>query len=183
MFSTIAQFEWYWKNEYECSKRVIAALPNDKLSFKPNEKSRAAGELAWHFVTAPIWFVAEMLKLPVNIDFEKSYPKPPETTKELLKAYDFIFQTCLASVKKQKDSWLDKKTDFFGKSYSNSVILSWMLLHEEHHRGQFSVYLKLAGAKVPSIHGPSADDENFVLWEPLDGTKKVASRKAVKTRK
>ncbi|MEW5702903.1 MAG: DinB family protein [Candidatus Zixiibacteriota bacterium] len=35
----------------------------------------------------------------------------------------------------------------------------WMMLCDQiHHRGQFSVYLRLADGKVPSIYGPTADE-------------------------
>jgi len=35
----------------------------------------------------------------------------------------------------------------------------WLLLNDMiHHRGQFSVYLRMAGGKVPAIYGPSADE-------------------------
>jgi uncharacterized damage-inducible protein DinB len=33
------------------------------------------------------------------------------------------------------------------------------MLHDQiHHRGQFSVYLRMVGGKVPSIYGPSGDE-------------------------
>ncbi|HEX9348698.1 MAG TPA: DinB family protein, partial [Gemmatimonadales bacterium] len=35
----------------------------------------------------------------------------------------------------------------------------WFMLNDQiHHRGQLSVYLRMTGAKVPSIYGPSKDE-------------------------
>ncbi|NIP58360.1 MAG: hypothetical protein GWM92_04890 [Gemmatimonadetes bacterium] len=35
----------------------------------------------------------------------------------------------------------------------------WFLLNDQiHHRGQFSIYLRMADGQVPSIYGPSADE-------------------------
>jgi uncharacterized damage-inducible protein DinB len=41
------------------------------------------------------------------------------------------------------------------------VVLRDTFMHLAHHRGQLTVYLRLNGAQVPAIYGPSADESRF----------------------
>jgi uncharacterized damage-inducible protein DinB len=159
MFASIKEFTEFWSQEADRTRRVLGAMPDAKLSFKPHEKSRSAAEVAWHCVTSPRWFAGEMMKLALKDDFGKKYPKEPAKAAEFVKAYDLTVKAVKSAVESQKDDWLAKKTDFLGQKLPNGVILAIMLFHETHHRGQLSVYLRPMGGKVPGIYGPSADSE------------------------
>ncbi|HLG43172.1 MAG TPA: DinB family protein [Planctomycetota bacterium] len=157
MFTSVKGFiEWYGR-ELRTTRSVVAALKDKGLPYKPDPKARTAGELAWHLVTAPRWFLGEVMKLPLKDDFAKKWSKPAAKTAAILQAFDHSSATCLKAVETKKDPWLSEMTDFIGSKMPNGAILAILLHHEIHHRGQLCVYLRPIGSKVPGIYGPSAD--------------------------
>ncbi|MGH7568455.1 MAG: DinB family protein [Gemmatimonadales bacterium] len=75
-----------------------------------------------------------------------------------------VFQGLRDKVRKADDAYLNTTVKFFtGPKQMGDVrrldFLWFLLMDMVHHRGQFSVYLRMAGGQVPSIHGPSADEQ------------------------
>ena len=154
MFSRLADAMAVLTKESGVTRRVLADVPESSWTWRPHEKSRTAGELAWHLVTGLHWFAADPLKLKVA-------PKPasaPGSTSALLEAFDALTRDCLAALKKKDDAWIRRKADFFGTPTTNGGILGTHVVHEAHHRGQLALYIRLTGGKVPAVCGPSADD-------------------------
>jgi uncharacterized damage-inducible protein DinB len=90
-------------------------------------------------------------------------PKAPETMPEVIAAYEKSSKAFLERIKKTPDAELNKTVKFFvAPKQMGDVrkmdLLWFMLMDSVHHRGQFSVYLRMADGKVPSIYGPSADE-------------------------
>ena len=148
-----------WKREHDTLLRVLKAYPEDKLDMKPSEKSRTAKELAWVFA-AEIAVLEGALD--GHIDFSKM-PPMPGSYGEILSSAETFNKKIVSKLRKlstrqwhQKISWMVAP----GKTRKVRVAdVAWILLMDRvHHRGQFSVYLRLAGAKVPSIYGPTADE-------------------------
>jgi uncharacterized damage-inducible protein DinB len=152
-----------YDTEHATTMKVLRAYPADKLDLRPHPKCRTARELAWVFVLE-----RGLGTMVFHDEFpEKAtgkMPEPPESWDALLQAVkksSADFRALVASTPEQE---LDRKVRFFvapkqvGK-YSRMEWL-WFLLHDEiHHRGQLSIYLRMADAKVPSIYGPTADEE------------------------
>lgn len=153
-----------YDREHETTMRVLRAYPADQLDLKPSPKSNSARDLAWIFV------LERYLGLTVwNDEFAKgrqvsgSPPKPPQDWNDLLAALEKAhaeFRTLVASA---SDEDLNETVHFFTAPKTMGPISRldwvWFLLHDQiHHRGQFSVYLRMAGGKVPSIYGPTADE-------------------------
>ena len=157
MFTSIKGFTKWLGRETKTTATVLASLNDAGLSFRPHAKSRTAGELAWHLVTAPRWFVGSCLKLSLKDEFDRRWPTPPKKVSAIVEAYELSSATCLQAVESKDDAWLAKQTDFIGRKMPRGAVLSLLLLHEIHHRGQLSAYLRPLGAKVPSIYGPSGD--------------------------
>ncbi len=177
MFTSIDELLFTWKQESDTTRNVLAAMPQGSLSYRPHPKSRTAHELAWHLATAPRWFCVDMLKLPVRNATAEKWKDAPPTVEGMVEAYDNLCAAIGKALAKQGDAWLGKKTDFLGTPATNGLILGWMFLHENHHRGQLSVYLRPMGGKVPSIHGPSADSEQYSLEAPADPAPAKKKRK------
>jgi len=148
-----------WEREFQTTLKVLKAYPANKLDMKPHERSRSAKELAWIFV-------AEENVLDGvckgKIDFQ-NVPKPPATFEEIVRAYEKTHTDLVNKVKNIPDGDLNRTIEFFvapkqmGQLRRGDVM--WMTVMDAvHHRGQLSVYLRLAGAKVPSIYGPTADE-------------------------
>jgi len=93
-------------------------------------------------------------------------PSAPESYDELVKAVEGSFTRTVALVEQMPDSQTGDTVKFFTgpKTLGDIPKLDflWFLLCDQiHHRGQFSVYLRMAGGKVPSIYGPSGDEPWF----------------------
>jgi len=149
-----------FQRECETTVKVLNAFPVAKGDFKPHERSRTAKELAWNFVTEQA--VGEM-GLKGKIDFSQPGPKPPATYTDVVAAFQRAYPETIKRVKMAGDAELHRMVQFPvgpGKMGDfRAMDIFWMTLMDQvHHRGQFSVYLRLAGAKVPSIYGPTADE-------------------------
>jgi len=152
-----------YDEEHERTMRVLRAYPADKLDLRPHPKSKTARELAWIFVLecglgTRIWN-DEMAKGVTS----GKMPDPPQDWNELLGAVEQASKDFRNLVASASDEDLSEEVHFFTAPKTMGAITRtnwiWFLLHDQiHHRGQFSVYLRMADAKVPSIYGPSADE-------------------------
>lgn len=148
-----------WKREHETLVRVLKAYPLDKLEMKPSEKSRTAKELAWTFAGEQAVLEGA---LKGKVDFSKM-PQMPATYDEVFVALETNRKKLARKVQRlTSKQWNVKIPWMVGPGKVTKVRLAdiaWLMLMDlVHHRGQFSVYLRLAGGKVPSIYGPTADE-------------------------
>ena len=152
-----------WEREFQTTLKVLKAYPASKLDFKPHERSMSAKELAWGFATGETVLVNGVVK--GEVDFQ-SAPKPPAAFSEILSAYEKTHREMVGKVKNFSEADFNKSIPVpVGPKQMGEVRggdLLWLIVMDGvHHRGQFSVYLRLAGGKVPSIYGPSADEPWF----------------------
>ena len=152
-----------YEREHETTMRVLRAYPREKLELRPHEKCRTARELAWVFT------LERMLGTMVFEDeFDESSatgepPPPPESWDELLSGLEEAHRAFGDLVRSTPDEELVETVRFFTGPGTMGDIPRldwlWFLLHDEiHHRGQFSIYLRMADGRVPSIYGPSGDE-------------------------
>jgi uncharacterized damage-inducible protein DinB len=149
-----------WEREHLITLKVLKAFPADKGDLKPAEKSRTAKELAWVFVAEQSVMADGVVK--GQIDFG-GMPAPPATVTDVIAKYEADFPVILNKVRKMSEADYNSLMAFpvgpkqMGQFRKADIL--WMSVQDMiHHRGQFSVYLRIAGAKVPSIYGPSADE-------------------------
>lgn len=141
--------------EFATTMRVLKAYPEEKLDMRPAEKSRSARELIRTFVAEEYVCGAAMRGEPIGAHVGQSLP---DNSKDLLETFERIHKEVQNLIARAPDETMDRVTDFYGHQLSVLEVL-WAELHDQiHHRGQFSVYLRLAGARVPSIYGPTADE-------------------------
>lgn len=144
------------KSETEATRKVIRAIPEDKKSYKPEPKSRNAGELAWHIVTAEIWFIDGVIDGKFSMGGEAP---APATLAAVLEWYETNHRDRLAKLTSLAADKLVVPIPFFGVMELPAVAyLNFLNLHTAHHRGQLSTYLRPMGSKVPDIYGGSADE-------------------------
>lgn len=159
------QFLEVYDQEHATTMRILRAYPQDKLELRPHAKSKTARELAWVFVIecvlgTKVW----------NDEFAKGLPPggmapppPPDNWNDLLVATEKANRDFRALIESASDATLHGIVHVFTapKTMGETSRINWLwfLLHDQiHHRGQFSVYLRMAGGKVPSIYGPTADE-------------------------
>lgn len=160
----LAEFD----HEVERSRRALEEAPEGKYDWKPHEKSMIFGYLANMVATIPLWISMQITQdeLDVAPAAAKMEQKKIDTSEGLIEALD----KAAAGAR-----------EAFGKTTEEHLMTSWKLLargqvvieapryvmiqdtinHWAHHRGQMTVYLRLMGAKVPALYGPSADDNRF----------------------
>jgi uncharacterized damage-inducible protein DinB len=155
------------EQEAETTRRVLERIPQAHLSWKPHPKSMSLGQLALHVATVP-GMVAELAALD-------TIPEPPAfiqpeaaTTSELLPS----LTDSVARAKQLLGGFEDSKMretwhlQSGGKDILTmpraAVVRAIMLNHWYHHRGQLLVYLRLLDLPVPSVYGPTADENPFM---------------------
>jgi uncharacterized damage-inducible protein DinB len=156
-----------FSEEVATTKRVLDRVPVDKLSWKPHERSMSLGQLALHIASVP-GGIAKITK-PDTFDVSKSdfNPPMPESMNEVHAAFEQsvrdVEQTLTETTEEtaQADWHLMVGDKELVSMPRVSVWRSLMLNHWYHHRGQLAVYLRLLDVPVPSIYGPSADQNPF----------------------
>jgi uncharacterized damage-inducible protein DinB len=146
------------KTEVPAFIRVLKALPQDRLDYRPDPKARTAKDLAWMMA------VEELALLGVLEKGEAPWPsdEAPARVDEIAAAYEKWASAVTEKLAALDEAaWRKNGKILFGEAaWEDSVAnLTWGLLFDAiHHRGQLSTYLRPMGGKVPSIYGPSADD-------------------------
>lgn len=144
------------KRELEITKKVIAAIPDDKADYRPDPNARSARELAFHIANSDVQFLDGIADLKFSMDTPEVKPK---TTTELASWYDSNFKRAAARVAAMTPEQLLTPVEFFGVFNFPAVLyLTFLNNHSIHHRGALATYLRPMGAHVPSIYGGSYDE-------------------------
>jgi uncharacterized damage-inducible protein DinB len=151
--------------EANTTRKFLNELPADKLTYKPHEKSMEAADLAWHIANLPRTMTDWSNGDTFEMNMEKpDHAKKKHTKEEILKEFEESLAHAKEGLAKYDDAKLMGNWTFkvMGKELMTmprvAMLRSFLANHLYHHRGQFGVYLRLMGAKVPSSYGPSADD-------------------------
>jgi uncharacterized damage-inducible protein DinB len=148
-----------WEREFQTTMKVLKAYPADKLDFRPHERSRSARELAWVFVENE---KAIDMFVKGQVEFKEG-PKPPAKLQEFITVLEKTHKEMADKVKKLSEADYNSMMKFpvspneMG-DFRRADLLWMAMLDQVHHRGQLSVYVRMAGGKVPSIYGPTADE-------------------------
>lgn len=156
--ATIEQFRDTYLREHAVTRKVLHAYPADKADLKPHERSSSADRLAWTFVLEEMI----MLKVLNNEPLGRETPKPPDSWQGILDAFDEQHEKMKEKLQSVDVASLNPVKFFVGPKemadYAPLAFIFRFLFDQIHHRGQLSVYLRMAGGKVPSIYGPSGDE-------------------------
>jgi len=156
--------------EVERSRRALEQAPEGKYDWKPHEKSMIFGYLANMVATIPMWIMMEINQNELDVapapGESKMEQKRPDTRAGLIEALDQTAAGARSALQQTTDEHL--KTNWRLLAHGQVVMeapryemIQDTINHWAHHRGQMTVYLRLMGAKVPAIYGPSADDSSF----------------------
>ncbi len=168
MTMTIAQaFLPELDQEMATTRRVLERVPEDQLGWKPHERSATLGGLASHI--AQLAGMAARVFAGDSVDVAPPGGPPPvpaqlASRQEILDAFDANAKKSREALAQADDATMARTWTLLrgGETMFSlprvAVVRSALLNHIIHHRGQLSVYLRLTGAKVPSIYGPSADE-------------------------
>jgi uncharacterized damage-inducible protein DinB len=154
------QFVDALKKEHETTRRVVEAYPADQSEFKPHPRSNNARQLVWTFAVEEYLIRAALTN---SLNLGGGFPKAPDTWDEVVSAFKQNHADVIEALEQARDEDFTGTVKFFtGPKTVGDVPkmqFMWFILCDQiHHRGQLSVYLRMAGGKVPSIYGPSADE-------------------------
>lgn len=145
------------------TRRFLERLPEDKLGWKPHEKSMTAGQLAYHLAFVPGGVVQFVQQNPAPAPDFASFPQPA-TRQEVLAKFDDSIAAVRSILPKFSDAAMNETWRLVAGGREvlaqprAQFLRDVMLSHWYQHRGQFSVYLRILNVPVPASWGPSADE-------------------------
>jgi uncharacterized damage-inducible protein DinB len=140
--------------ECQTTVNLLKAYPADQLEMRPSLKSRTARELAFVLANQERFF---QQAADGKMDLSLFANQAPQTLDEIIAVLGKNHKAVDEALSKASDEDLNKLVNFGGHDMRRLDALWANQFDLVHHRGQFSVYVRLAGAKVPSIYGPTAD--------------------------
>jgi len=154
-------------HEMATTRRLLERLPEAEFAWKPHDKSMALGQLAGHIANLPQWCSATLASTVFDLDSlpVSSRPQLPASRAALIEEFDSKVTAARNHLASATDAefmtpWTLKKA---GQEVFTlpriSAIRSFVMNHLIHHRGQLSVYLRLKDVPLPSIYGPTADEQ------------------------
>ena len=151
-----------FENQAPVTRRFLERLPEDKLTWKPHEKSMTAGALAFHLALVPAGGMHAVQNETAQApDFK--FPEP-KSKQEILKTFDESVRTVREQLPQfddaaMKDTWRLFSGNREVLAQARGLFLRDVLFsHLYQHRGQLSVYLRILDVAVPASFGPSADE-------------------------
>jgi uncharacterized damage-inducible protein DinB len=158
-----------FNREVEKSRKALQNVPDDKYEWKPHERSMQFGYLIAMVATIPSWVAMQVNQPSLDIapaDGSKVQMEPMKTSAALLAQLDKTAAQARAALEGTTDehlmtNWQLKVKGHVVMEAPRFDMIQDTLNHWVHHRGQATVYLRLMGAKVPALYGPSADEQGF----------------------
>jgi uncharacterized damage-inducible protein DinB len=154
------------EQEAQTTRRVLERVPDHKLSWRPHGKARTLGELSLHVAIVP-GAVAELIASQSPAQVPQFTDPSPKSVAELIPTLDQSITKARKALGGMDDATLMTpwrlmrgERELFAVPRV-ALLRSIMLNHWYHHRGQLTVYLKELDVPIPSIYGPSADENPF----------------------
>jgi len=154
--------------EFAKTRKMLELVPDDKLGWKPHEKSMELGRLAWHVSDFPGWCRDVLTKPGLSISAEDAEKFRDEwkgkTRAEIVARFDKDFAEAKAALEASGDEdWMIHwKMEWMGQTVVNeprrAIYRGMVLNHMIHHRAQLGLYLRLLDIPIPGLYGPSADE-------------------------
>lgn len=150
--------------EYEVNntRRLLKAVPEKDLDFKPSPISWTMGELAQHIATIYYWYVGSLTKDVYNLAEDSLERNDPSDLKATLQLFEQNVEKARAAMQSITEeslqaNWTMKSGEqvVLGPQPRGSVVRGFLFNHIYHHRGEMVVYLRATGNKVPGLYGPT----------------------------
>lgn len=155
----LAEFE----QQAPVTRKFLERLPEEKLTWKPHQKSLTAGQLAFHLATVPGGVIRFVANNPAEAPKAFDFPQPASRN-EILKAFDESIATVRSQFAHYDDAAMTEPWSMTAGGHALMSVTRALFLrdimfsHWYQHRGQFCVYLRLLDVPVPASWGPSGDE-------------------------
>jgi uncharacterized damage-inducible protein DinB len=165
MYYKISDFISEFDLETDATLKVMNNLTDKSLNQMVTEKGRSLGKIAWH-ITCAFGEMGSTALLEVYRADEKPMPASAKTIAE---EYSKSAASLKAAVlKKWNDDSLNDQINMYGQTWNKSQVLSALLVHQMHHRGQMTILMRQAGLKVPGVYGPAYEEWETMGMPPQD---------------
>jgi uncharacterized damage-inducible protein DinB len=152
----IADFE----NEMQTTLRVLGAVPNGLLDYRPDSKAKTGLGLVRHIALEDEWLLNSIANGVFTPPPDDSHACGIMNPADAVARYKEKVPAALDRMRAMSGEELTKVIDLFGMIQAPGVnFLAMAVKHSVHHRGQLSTYLRPMGGQVPGIYGPSADTQ------------------------
>lgn len=149
------------------TRKMLERVPDDRLDYKPHEKSFTLLELASHVGNLPTWTTLTLTSTVLDVeDEDQPWERTlPTNREEVLAEFDKATADARAVLEKAtaddlKVEWTLRSGDQVWFTLPRAAVFrSFVMSHLVHHRAQLSVYLRLLDVPVPGMYGPSADEK------------------------
>jgi uncharacterized damage-inducible protein DinB len=156
MYRTIADFLEAWDYESKATLKLFNQLTDTSLDQRVTVDGRSLGDLAWHITATP----GEMLaQAGLSLSAPEDNGAHPARAAEIADAYQAVARSVAEQVPSLwSDASLAEEVEMYGERWTRGKVLSALLFHQTHHRGQMTVLMRQAGLKVPGVYGPSREE-------------------------
>lgn len=150
------------------TRRALERIPADKFDWVPHARSMKLGALAGHIAQIPSWARTALTKDSLDVaapEVVAARPAAPKTQAELIERWEKNYADMRAAVAGAAEGDFDKTFTLHAGEKTiftlprKAALRGFLMSHLIHHRGQLTVYLRLLDVPVPSIYGPSADEQ------------------------
>ncbi len=156
-----------YDHEMGTTRRLLERVPEAQFAWKPHDKSMTLGQLSGHLANLPTWCdsILELVEFDLASIGNDARARSPASRDALLKEFDQKVAAARGSLSQRTDAelmapWTLKSGDHEIFTMPRIMaVRSFVMNHSIHHRGQLSVYLRLNNVPLPSIYGPTADEQ------------------------
>ena len=157
-----------YDHEFATARKLLERVPEDKFGWKPHEKSMSLGQLAGHVANLAFWCLMTLEQSSYDAaaaNDPEAKLDAPASREALLTGFDDKVRRARAALARTSDAemmapWTLKNGEHEIFTMPRvGVYRSFVMNHMIHHRGQLSVYLRLNDVPLPSIYGPTADEQ------------------------
>lgn len=166
MYCNITEFVEDWTKESQSTLDVFSHIDDRKKAVRINENLRSLERLAWHITQS----ITEMLHRAGLFDKDSLEKEPmPSTMDKNREIYSLYSKELIRLVReKWENTDLTEKVDMYGEKWEKRFVLSVLVKHQIHHRGQMTAIMRVLGLKVPGTYGPSKEEWIKLGMDPQD---------------
>jgi uncharacterized damage-inducible protein DinB len=162
MFRTVNDFLQIWQSEAEGTRRLLATLTDEALSYTNERFPRGVGRISQHIVESIPLFM-NMIGDTVE---DLAFGGQPISADDVRKDYDRLVEAVTSVAKEWSDNSMTQEVPLFGSQAPRGMALFVMLNHQTHHRGELVVLAREAGCASVNVYGPTREDMLAMGREP-----------------
>jgi uncharacterized damage-inducible protein DinB len=163
MYTSISEFIEEWNQETDSTQKVLDVLTDQSLQQEVSPNDRTLGRMAWHLVSSTPGMLNEF---GLSVQQVEQPDVVPASAMKIADTFRTVRKNAAEAVEQQwTDESLKEVKKVFFRDMPKAVMLSLLLKHMIHHRGQMTILMRQAGLQVPGIYGPAREEWSKIGME------------------